>query len=53
MANSDPEVAGEALCRGASWFLLKTHASSELVVAVWEVMRGAVLNLRNGNIVLA
>jgi DNA-binding NarL/FixJ family response regulator len=39
--NSNPEVAAEAFRRGGSGFLLKTCASSELVVAVREVLRGA------------
>jgi len=38
--NSDPELAAEALIRGASGYLLKTCASSELVVAVRTVLRG-------------
>ena len=36
----DPEVAAEAFRRGGSGYLLKTCASSELVVAVHEVLRG-------------
>ena len=38
--NSDPEVAAEAFRCGASGYLLKTCASSELVVALREVLRG-------------
>ena len=38
--NSDPGVAAEAFHRGASGYLLKTCACSELVVAVREVLRG-------------
>lgn len=38
--NRDPEVAAEAFRRGASGYLLKTCASSELVAAVREVLRG-------------
>ena len=38
--NHDPEVAAEAFRRGASGYLLKTCASSELVMAVREVLRG-------------
>ena len=38
--NRDPEVAAEAFRRGGSGYLLKTCASSELVVAVREVLRG-------------
>jgi DNA-binding NarL/FixJ family response regulator len=38
--NPDPEVAAEAFRRGASGYLLKTCACSELVVAVREVLRG-------------
>jgi len=40
--NTDPELAAEALRRGASGYLLKTCASSELVVAVREALRGGV-----------
>jgi DNA-binding NarL/FixJ family response regulator len=39
--NTDPELALEAFHRGASGYLLKTCAASELVVAVREVLRGA------------
>jgi len=39
--NTNPEVAAEAFRRGGSGYLLKTCASSELVVAVREVLRGA------------
>ena len=38
--NPDAEVAAEAFRRGASGYLLKTCAASELVVAVREVLRG-------------
>jgi DNA-binding NarL/FixJ family response regulator len=38
--NSDPELAAEAMLRGASGYLLKTCAASELVVAVRAVLRG-------------
>jgi DNA-binding NarL/FixJ family response regulator len=38
--NHDPQVAAEAFRRGASGYLLKTCASSELVTAVREVLRG-------------
>jgi DNA-binding NarL/FixJ family response regulator len=38
--NRDPQVAAEAFLRGASGYLLKTCASSELVAAVQEVLRG-------------
>ncbi len=38
--NTDPELALEALHRGASGYLLKTCTASELVVAVREVLRG-------------
>lgn len=38
--NQDPEVAAEAFRRGASGYLLKTCASSELVVALRQVLRG-------------
>jgi DNA-binding NarL/FixJ family response regulator len=38
--NADPELAAEALLRGASGYLLKTCAASELVVAVRNVLRG-------------
>jgi DNA-binding NarL/FixJ family response regulator len=38
--NSDPEVAAEAFARGASGYLLKTCAASEMVLAVREVLRG-------------
>jgi len=38
--NPDPEIAAEALARGASGYLLKTCASSEMVLAVREVLRG-------------
>jgi DNA-binding NarL/FixJ family response regulator len=38
--NPDPEVAAEAFRRGGSAYLLKTCASSEMVVAVREVLRG-------------
>ena len=38
--NSDPAVAAEAFRRGAAGYLIKTCASSELVAAVHEVLRG-------------
>lgn len=38
--NGDPELAAEAFRRGASGYLLKTCAASELVVAVRDVLRG-------------
>jgi DNA-binding NarL/FixJ family response regulator len=38
--NSDPEIAAEAFRRGGSGYLLKTCASSEMVLAVREVLRG-------------
>ncbi len=38
--NSDPKLAAEAFRRGASGYLLKTCASSEMLTAVREVLRG-------------
>ena len=38
--STDPEVAAEALARGATGYLLKTCAASEMVTAVREVLRG-------------
>jgi DNA-binding NarL/FixJ family response regulator len=38
--NPDPEVAAEAFARGASGYLLKTCAASEMVQAVRDVLRG-------------
>ena len=38
--NTDPELAVEAFHRGASGYLLKTCAASEMVLAVREVLRG-------------
>lgn len=38
--NTDPEVAAEAFRRGASGYLLKNCAASELVIAVRDVLRG-------------
>jgi DNA-binding NarL/FixJ family response regulator len=38
--NPDAEVAAEAFRRGASGYLLKTCASSEMVIAVRDVLRG-------------
>jgi len=38
--NGDTEVAAEAFQRGASGYLLKTCASSEMVTAVRDVLRG-------------
>ena len=39
--NTDPELALEAFRRGASGYLLKTCAASELVIAAREVLKGA------------
>jgi len=38
--NTDPALAGEAIRRGASGYLLKTCAASELIVAVRAVLKG-------------
>jgi len=38
--NPDVQVAAEAFARGASGYLLKTCAASEMVLAVREVLRG-------------
>jgi DNA-binding NarL/FixJ family response regulator len=38
--NPDAEVAAEAFARGASGYLLKTCAATEMVLAVREVLRG-------------
>ena len=38
--NTDPALAAEAFRRGASGYLLKTCAASELIVAVREVLNG-------------
>ena len=38
--NSDADVAAEAFIRGASGYLLKTCAASEIVLAVHQVLRG-------------
>jgi DNA-binding NarL/FixJ family response regulator len=38
--NNDAEVAAEAFRRGASGYLLKTCAASQLVTAVRDVLRG-------------
>lgn len=38
--NPDPELAAESFRRGGSAYLVKTCAISELVCAVWEVLRG-------------
>jgi len=38
--NTDPELAVEAFHRGASGYLLKTCAASEMVLAVRDVLRG-------------
>jgi DNA-binding NarL/FixJ family response regulator len=38
--NPDPEIAAEAFRRGAAGYLLKTCASSELVTAIRDVLRG-------------
>lgn len=38
--NEDPDVAGEALAVGASGYLLKTSAASELLMAIRSVLKG-------------
>jgi DNA-binding NarL/FixJ family response regulator len=38
--NPDPEVAAEAFRRGASGYLLKTSAATEMVTSVRDVLRG-------------
>jgi len=38
--NEDPDVAAEAFRAGASGYLLKSSAGSELMTAVYEAMRG-------------
>jgi DNA-binding NarL/FixJ family response regulator len=38
--NTDPVLAAEAFRRGASGYLLKTCAASELIVAIREVLKG-------------
>jgi DNA-binding NarL/FixJ family response regulator len=38
--NPDPEIAAEAFRRGGSGYLLKTCASTDMVVAVRDVLRG-------------
>jgi DNA-binding NarL/FixJ family response regulator len=38
--NPDPQIAAEAFRCGASGYLLKTCASSELILAVRDVLRG-------------
>jgi DNA-binding NarL/FixJ family response regulator len=38
--NPDPEMAAEAFRRGASGYLLKTSAASEVVISVREALRG-------------
>ena len=38
--NPDPEVAAEAFRRGASGYLLKTCACSELIIGIRQVLRG-------------
>src|SRR5271154_3636477 len=38
--NTDPALAAEAFRRGASGYLLKTCAASELLIAVREVLKG-------------
>lgn len=38
--NPDPEVAAEAFRRGASGYLVKTCAASEMLIAVRSVLRG-------------
>jgi DNA-binding NarL/FixJ family response regulator len=38
--NTDPALAAEAIRRGASGYLLKTCAASELILAIREVLKG-------------
>jgi DNA-binding NarL/FixJ family response regulator len=38
--NTDPALAAEAFRRGASGYLLKTCAASELIVAIRDVLKG-------------
>src|SRR5499427_2825324 len=38
--NPDPEIAAEAFRRGASGYLLKTCACSELIIGLRQVLRG-------------
>lgn len=38
--NEDPDVANEAIAAGASAYLLKTSAASELLLAIESVLRG-------------
>jgi DNA-binding NarL/FixJ family response regulator len=38
--NPDPEIAAEAFRRGGSGYLLKTCASTDMVMAVRDVLRG-------------
>jgi DNA-binding NarL/FixJ family response regulator len=38
--NTDPTLAAEAFRRGASGYLLKTCAASELILAIREVLKG-------------
>jgi DNA-binding NarL/FixJ family response regulator len=38
--NTDPALAAEAFRRGASGYLLKTCAASELTIAIREVLKG-------------
>jgi DNA-binding NarL/FixJ family response regulator len=38
--NEDPDVAGEAISAGASGYLLKTSAASELLKAIQTVLKG-------------
>jgi DNA-binding NarL/FixJ family response regulator len=38
--NPDPQIAAEAFRCGASGYLMKTCASSELILAVRDVLRG-------------
>jgi DNA-binding NarL/FixJ family response regulator len=40
--SSDPEVAAEAFMLGASGYLLKTCATSEMMLAVHQVLRGKI-----------
>ena len=44
--NTDPVLAAEAFRRGASGYLLKTCAASELIVAIREVLKGGRISPR-------
>jgi DNA-binding NarL/FixJ family response regulator len=44
--NTDPVLAAEAFRRGASGYLLKTCAASELIVAIREVLKGGLISPR-------